>query len=287
MKQAYYRQGIKAKIRELKSEGYKQVKSYPCIYINEAAQVFDIDRNLHLSINAKQCVKINGKCVSVPKMMLEAFRGEPYLHNVHISYKDGNRLNLSVSNLDYSRICINEKPELIDTDGLYMAIRCYFAVNKRFGLGDHYMTHYYLQLIVERRNFIHSNAKDKHIYLFADYVQQLMNQSIAHVANKHGIGVRDASCIINGYLNKLVSDIKNDMDNGLLSVMEYRTKRRNSKADCKRRIQKICDQLKGDSLPVKPDSTDSTVRDIVAQFKAKRAQAVAFSANKGGRYVHK
>lgn len=91
------------RIRQLKEQGFKQVASYPDIFINESGNVYNVDTDKELKADRLNTVLIeSGKRASVPKLLLLVFRDEPIKENNRIRYIDGNRSNLSLSNVEYN-----------------------------------------------------------------------------------------------------------------------------------------------------------------------------------------
>ncbi|WP_159517705.1 hypothetical protein [Sunxiuqinia indica] len=207
-------------INQLKQAGFRMVKNRQNLYITEKGTVYSLTAGKTLKNDTKNRVLIDGKRLNVPKLILEAFKGEPY-NRRQIQYIDGNNKNLTLDNLKYKRILAPDVSNNVNNADLMTAIRCYFEVPKRFKIKDIFKTKFYLQGIIIARGFYVLHQKAKHIALFKGYIEET-TCSKAKAAKNYGIGTRDGQEIINGFLNILIEDVLADLKNGVLTLQGYK-----------------------------------------------------------------
>ncbi len=214
-----YRDRIE-KIRSLKNEGFKMIKNYPDLYICPTGRIFNLSKGKWESlVRERLTVIVNGRRLSVPKLLLQTFANQPYLTHRHVKFLDGNRLNLDVINLKYSNGAIN-----VDGERLLKAIRCYFEVAKRYKVRDIFRTKIYLQSIVNSRLFIVRHSKDSYIGLFAAYLEKV-TVTRNEMAEKYNITIRDCHNIVNGYINQLIDEVLRDLDAGFFEMKGFQARK--------------------------------------------------------------
>jgi len=119
--------------RELQKQGFRPVPGFDALYINRAGTVYDYRRKRILSPRPKNRVAYADKQISVPRLLLLAYRKQPYNTRRQIRYIDGDKTNIEVDNLSYTP---DPATLWIDYADLYMAVRCYFQVPKRYKATD-------------------------------------------------------------------------------------------------------------------------------------------------------
>ena len=229
--------------KELKANGYRKIDMYPHLFINESGKVFNVN------LNKFECMKKDRNCLSthcnlsVPKLLLYVFANEPYRERTWIRYKDGNRKNISIDNLEYVS-CIDGKPTPpVNDEGLYTAIRCYFPVLKRYKTGTLFLTKRYLYDVAKSRLFFEQYRQSKHIEVFRSYLTIEFTDR-AKIAKMHGIIVRDCNHIINTFINMLIDDVLRDLDKGILQIQDYlKPGRKRSARDSIKSFRKTVEEI--------------------------------------------
>ena len=158
-------------IRRLKQQGFKVVTGFSYLYINQHGQIFSLITGKYVETNTRNCIRPRGEWLSVPKLVLQAFRRQLY-RSGQITYLDGNKSNMSAANLKYSRIFAPDRTvEPINRENLTKAIRCYIQVTERFKANDKFQTRLYLQTITQQRLFFIFYQDSKHIEVFKTYIE--------------------------------------------------------------------------------------------------------------------
>ena len=213
-------------IVRLKKEGYRLIPGLRGYYINETGNVVKLFIGKPLKgLKGRDLIRIENEIYNIPKLMLSAFRGQPYRKQKQINYIDGNRANLHLLNVRYATLYI-DLPETIVNDLDFMnAIRCYIQVSKRYNRMDHMTTQIYLRAITDTRCFFQHYVNEPYISVFEAYLFGF-RMNIAKTAKAKGMAVRDCSKIVRFYLNKLVQDILHDIEVGKLVVLPYQPRKK-------------------------------------------------------------
>lgn len=194
-------------IKQLKKQGFKMPKVCSTILVNSTGKVYNLKTGRYLKPNQNNVINHKGKLYNVYKLILDAFKGEPY-RSGQITHKDNNKSNTSLENIIYSRIF---KPDIkieIDPTDLKNMIRCYFEVKTDYSVYDNIETRIYLKMIIEKRNFYKSIAPDKNIEIFKIYIDGFDSKNT--IAKKNGLTTRDCAIIINQFINLLIEQTKKD-----------------------------------------------------------------------------
>lgn len=212
-------------INELKQSGFSVVSGYRNLYVNKNGKVFNLNTGRYLKPTQRNYIITDGKYLNAAKLILMVFSNEPY-RDGQIIHIDGNKSNLSVKNLKYARIHDTNTIEKVNKADLLKAIRCYFSVEKSFSVDDHLRKTMYLHAILDKRLFLIDNAKAQYIEVFKTYIgTNILNRSnIAQTAKQHGLSYRDCNIIVNQFQNQLVSEILSDLQNGVLSIQDFKPK---------------------------------------------------------------
>lgn len=205
-------------IHQLKQSGFKLVTGFSSLYVNPQGKVYNLKTGKYLKPTPRNFIKPENEYLSVPKLVLQAFAKQPY-RNGQIQYIDGNKANLSIQNLKYSRIFEpDRKPEPVNRENLLTAIRCYIQVKERFNVNERLQTRFYLQSITRQRHFFIYKKDLQHIEVFETYIN---GANTTKTATKHGLTVRDCSVIVNQFIKLLITDILQELENGLLTIQPY------------------------------------------------------------------
>jgi len=250
-------------IHQLKEQGFKLVKGYRNLYINETGKVYSLAHSRYLTPTPKNYIRLERDCLSVPKLVLMAFNDEPY-RSGQIHYVDGNSKNMSRKNVKYRCLFPNNKSVTVNPSDLMTAIRCYFEVDKRFTIDNALTTRRYLQTITEHRGFMKMNESRQYIEVYKTYVNVLLFglNSIAQTAKIHGLGVHDCSIIVNSFTNELISGIMQDMKAGTLYEHIYKRKKP-TKTEQKRHINEFLTARGQIPIPLRKKS----VKERLEQFE--------------------
>lgn len=218
------REARNQQINQLKQNGFKIVKDYPYLYINETGNVYSLKTGEYLKPDPKNTIQTETKRLNVPKLILQTFKGETYRAG-QIVYIDGNKANTTAQNIKYSRLFEPGKTIEVNQTDLMTAIRCYFEVEKRYTTKDSIQTRMFARLIISERGFFIDNSKKPYIEVFKTYIEGLQN-SLSATAKEHGLTARDCSIIVNGFINQLISDILQDLKAGVLRINDYQPRKK-------------------------------------------------------------
>ncbi len=203
-------------ITELKQSGFKAVKGHRDLYVNKSGKLYNIRKSKYLTPCQRNNVSINSKKHSLPKLMIHTFKGEP-IRTGQIMYIDGNKTNLDIDNIRYSRKFSPDIDVRINKPGLLTAIRCYFEVPNKFKLNNT-LTKYYIKTIVNERLYFVSK---KYTEIFNSY---LSGQTVGQIAKTQKVSFRDCSIIVNLFINQLINEILLDLQKGILHIKEFQPK---------------------------------------------------------------
>ena len=149
-------------------------------------------------------------------------------------------------------------PEIAPTEKeIIFCISLYFGIPKKFGR-SHFTFKMYLKEIAEKRFFVQKIKDHTERELFKIYLSTMRTkrQISLEVTNKTTIGVY----IINRNLKRLVCEIMQDYENGILQVQEYQkppTKRQNAK-----RINEYLQKIGiSDRVPLRKKSKKELLKD--------------------------
>jgi len=211
-------------IDQLKQNGFKMVKDYPDLYINETGNVYSLKNGTYLKPDKRKPLNIEKTDLNIPKLILQTFKGETYRAG-KIVYIDGNKANTTAQNIKYSRLFEPCKTIEVSQADLMTAIRCYYQVEKRYTTKDSIQTRMFARLIISERGFFIDNSKKPYIEVFKTYIEGIQN-SLSATAKTHGLTVRDCSIIVNGFTNQLISDILQDLKAGILIINDFQPRRK-------------------------------------------------------------
>lgn len=220
------RKNKSALIVQLKETGCKQIPGMRDYYINQTGQVTNIKTGNPLKwITGRDLIRIENKTYNVPKLILLAFRGEPYRKQKKMAYMDGNKGNISLQNIQYAALYVDLPDTVINDIDFIKAIRCYIQVRKRYNRMDNIATMLYLRTITDIRCFFSHYAKHPYIDIFQAYLSGF-RMSIAATAKEKGIPVKECGIIVRFYINLLISDILKDVEAGILVVLPYQPRKK-------------------------------------------------------------
>lgn len=234
------REARNAKIKELKTNGYVVVRDYPLLYINESGQVYNLNKQAFEKMIWRKSIKPGNKCLSVPKLILQAFANQPFRELQHIVFLDGNPDNIHVSNIKYKRLFEANRKDVLNEADLLTAIRCYFEVKKRFTVKDRFTTNIYLKAILRKRDFFIIESNRKYIAVYKSYIE---NNSIAETANQFNITIKDCTCIVHEFTNILTGQIIEQYKAGTLCLQPFHSHRSKKNETDKQRANNYLTRL--------------------------------------------
>jgi len=248
--------------KELKKEGFKLIENYNYLYINVNGKVYSTKTRKYIQPTARNYIKAGQKYINVPKVVLMAFKNEP-IRNGKILYIDGNTANLSHVNIKYSRLFTNEQTKKVNNTDLMTSIRCYFEVEQKFKIRDNFKTRLFLKSILEKRAFFLRHKKIQGIEVYLTYLgKHLFEQkSIAYTAKEHSLPVRDCLVIVNSFTNILITEILQDLENGILYIHGYLPKLP-TKTDEIKQINEYLTSKGQTALPLRKKSEKQIVKDF-------------------------
>jgi len=253
--------------KELKTEGFKPVKGFESLFINETGRVYNLKTGKYLKPNARNYIQSENKYLSVPKLVLMTFEGKKY-QNGKIVYLNGNKTDLSKENIKYSRLFAKQQPAKVNKADLLTAIRCYFEVDHKFKTTDHFRTRLYLQSITKKRDFFYKNRNKPFIKLYFTYIglDSINKRNIAETAKLHRLPVRDCSIIINSFTNSLINEVLQDTKNGILHEIEFKPKQP-TQTDKVRQINQYLTEHGQKPLQLRKKSVKQTIKDFEKYLK--------------------
>lgn len=212
-------------IRQLKEKGFRKIKGFSYLYINENGEIFNLRKGRFMKVSKKNQIKPDEKYLSVPKLILEAFRNHKYRPG-QIVYLDGDRENITVENVSYKRVfSSNEIPISISDASVLNVIRCYFDVESTYNVKNNLQTKMYLNEIAELRGFYSLNQKDKYIDVFKGYLNIYSDlNSLTDVAKSYNLSYRDCKLIVNRLLDSLINEVLQDLERGVLKIKGFKPK---------------------------------------------------------------
>ena len=132
-------------IQKLKSRGFKVITGHRNHYINKSGDVICIKTGKLLKSQIrKQFVIIDGKQMSVPKLIMLVFSKIPYKINERVKFIDGDKTNFHITNVKYVRLFKDGEHEINKID-LMLAIRCVFSVPKDYNVNNTLLTKSFLE----------------------------------------------------------------------------------------------------------------------------------------------
>lgn len=209
-------------LKELKQNGFKQVMGFNSLFINQAGNAYDRETGKYLTRTKNNYIKSGSKCLNIPKLILQAFKGQKYRAGQMV-YIDGNRANLEPDNLKYARLFEPSRINEVNPTDLLTALRCYFDVEKSFKAKNTFKTRLYLQLITEKRGFLVNKNGLQNFQVYRTYLKGLTS-NLSQTAKEHGLTIRDCAIIVNDFTNILINEILNDLKSGYLSLYDYKPK---------------------------------------------------------------
>ena len=248
-------------IQDLKVKGFKKVKPYPNLFINEYGKVYNINTRKELKAGRKNTVLVKGcKRISIPKLVLLVFRNEPIKEKTHIRYLDGNRDNLSLSNVKYNRTHENKLKSEVNAENLRTVIRCYFEVPEHYNVKYHILTRMYLTEIMRKRYFYEENYKRSGFDIFKSYMKGCTN-NVRTVSKEHYTSISDVQIVVNEFTNLLINDILADLEAGTLKVNDY-LPRPKTKTQVIRETNEYLKEMGLKPLPLRKKSAKEKLRDF-------------------------
>jgi hypothetical protein len=218
-------------LKELKQNGFKQVTGFNSLFINHAGNIYDREAGKYLTRTKNNYIRTGSGYLSVPKLILLAFKGENYRAG-RITHIDGNRANLEPDNIKYASLFNTGHTVEVNQDDLMTAIRCYFEVGKSYLVKDAFKTRFFIQLIIEKRGFFSEISGLEFQEIYKSYFTGTQN-TISKTAQKHGITVRDCSILVNSFTNLLITEILEDLKNGELAINDFAPRKRSNRQELK------------------------------------------------------
>ena len=161
--------------------------------------------------------------ITTEKAVLWLFKKETPRAGI-VYHLNGDKSDKTPENLKYAISSDCHAPEKINRADLLTAIRCYWNPDRKETADPRqYITRFRLRYIVEKRYFDHRNAKQPFYRVFADWLGNsgAMPVSAAQIAAKHGLRTQETLYIIAGFLNRLTSEIKTDIEAGRRALLPY------------------------------------------------------------------
>ncbi len=252
-------------IRDLKEKGFRHIKQYPDLFINESGKVYSMTAGKELKVCRRNTISIGaGKRISVPRLVLYVFRDEPIREKSHIKYLDGNTANITPTNVEYIRKYENTFKNEVNPESLYTAIRCYYEVPKRYKVKDYILTRMYLARILKERRFYDANYIRAGIDVFENYMKGEVN-NVKNVAKEHGINFKDVQIIVNDFLNRLINGIFADIEAGKLQIKDFQP-RPKTKTQKLRETNEQLLKMGLEPLPLRKKSTKELIRDFRKRY---------------------
>ena len=160
-----------------------------------------------LKISERGYFILNNKPQNLPKLMLQTFK-KIALKNGRIRFKDNDKRNFDVENIEYvTKLAIIPAPDEKDLESI---IYTYFK-DDDFKMGDWLQFRIYINMIMKNRGFFEENKNENNIDVFSDYFSVSFPSYIS-LAKRNKISIKDAKTTVYFFLNRLVSNCKNDAE---------------------------------------------------------------------------
>ena len=176
------------------------------IHIDRLGTVTNIRTNKIFKVGKRGYFTYKDKPINLPKLMLETFKKNP-VRNGHIIFKDGNKANYNLSNLEYqTKLAIVSPPTEID---ILNVINYYCRHDKLDNLRDVFRYRMNLFAVLSVRSFFNEYKGSQNLDVFKDYVTAYA-PGFNTLSKKHKITILESKRTIYFFLNKLISDCKTD-----------------------------------------------------------------------------
>ncbi|MBV6880938.1 hypothetical protein NG800_012955 [Epilithonimonas ginsengisoli] len=184
----------------------KSNTSIPDINIDRLGTVTNIRTNKIFKVGKRGYFTYKDKPINLAKLMLETFKKIP-IRNGHIIFKDGNKKNYNLSNLEYqTKLSIVEPPT--ETD-IINVINYYCRHDKMVNLRNAFKYRVNLLTVLSLRNFFIEYKGTQNLDVFKDYAAAFA-PGFYTLSKKNNITVLESKRTIYYFLNKLIADCKNE-----------------------------------------------------------------------------
>lgn len=176
------------------------------ISINQSGIVYNTISEKQLTISQRGYFTFNGKVYNLPKLLLETFKNIP-VRNGRIIFKDGNKTNFNIDNLDYqTKLAELEQPK---NEDIINVINYYFAHDPIKNLNNVFKYRTHLSTVLAIRDFFKVYQNESNLNIFKDY-SDIFTPGYYNLSKIHKITVLEAKRTIFYFLNKLIDDCKKD-----------------------------------------------------------------------------
>lgn len=207
------------KCKQLRAEGWREIPETEK-WINVKGEQLNQRTG---KVQKVQKVSTTYGKIKVEKVILWLFKGQTP-RSGQIIHINGDKANHTPENVKYASLneCVNK--EIVNRADLLGALRCYYEIDRKEkpNTGE-FITRLRLKDIANYRRYTERNKKEPFFDVFADWlnVDITQIQNIKQIADKHDLGIRDTRTIIARYVNRLTSEILNDLQVGKLRLLQY------------------------------------------------------------------
>ena len=258
---------------ELKQNGFVPIPETQLMHwINSAGVVYDIEKD---TTTTPRTIYTNQLGQTKPeKVILWAFKNEKPRHG-QIIHINGNKTDKSPENLKYSQLHSNP-PERLDKEALKSVLRCYFEIDKNARpTMQHPTTKIYLSLILHQRGQNIPEMTQKYIE----------GETVANLALKYGLSIRDTSNNINSFFNQLFADILKDKNAGLLFELPYLQTERERRKQVNNFLKQLGltkitteKELRKEAIKLISDTLNNKTAEILAELEKENTKEAQKSA---------
>ena len=251
-------------IHELQKQGFKKTK-ISGLYVSNKGVCYNSVTKRNLAIRGGKTT-INGKAYNVAKVVLETFCKIP-VRSGQINFINGNDKDFNFENLEYKSTI--KQPQPSETD-LIKCIRLYFEVENNFKISN-ILYKYYLHEIIKKRDF---NLKHKGIDfdLFLEYSKN----NFLHSNNQKAIFIKfnytatNGKNAINKYLNLLINECVQDLENGILKIKDFKPKPPTKTQKLKELQKSVNESGLNVKIPLRKPSVKEMLNKFLKQTKNSR-----------------
>ena len=247
-------------ISELVQLGFK--KTQICgLYVSKTGVCYNSASMRKLSIrNGK--TSINGKAYNVAKIILETFCKIP-VRTGSINFINGNNNDFNLENLEYKTTM--KQPPPVATD-LIKCIRLYFEVENNFNVSS-LLYKYYLHQVFIKSNLFWRCESCTDFDLFLEYLKNdfCTSNNQKSISDKFGYTLTNGKNAINKYLNLLVAECLQNLENGILQLKDFAPKPPTKTQKLKQLQKSVNNYGLSIKIPLRKPST----KELLNQFKKK------------------
>lgn len=270
------------KINELINSGFKLINGTDFFYIDINGNVFNAKRQTTIrpykNKKGYYLISLNSEVYNLAKLIINHFSSDENKTD-YIRFKDGNKENLTLSNIEYCTLSdlqkgikrqskpTNETPkpkrQVVNAAMLYSYYSIFDEKSLRTLLSSPQIKKEIESEILNQRNEYQS--KYLQMVLFIDFAN---GKNIETICRQYEITENHAKTLIRDARNKLYTDIQTDIENGLLPKYKHELTKRQTKTEIIKEINKTY-KIK---IPLKKKSAKETLNKYLKRLEMLKKQ---------------